>query len=134
MKIAICASMSAANKIVEVQSVLVTMGHEVIIPVTTHLHVGTNANKVESVSDKIHGDFMRAYFKKIQSSDAVLALNEAKNGIENYIGGNTLIELAFAHVLEKRCYIYNDIPNLSYTDEILACQPIVLEGDLSKIK
>jgi hypothetical protein len=36
--------------------------------------------------------------------------------------------------LGKPIYLYNDIPDMSYTDEIVAMQPVVLSGDLLKIK
>lgn len=62
-----------------------------------------------------------------------MAVNEKKNGIENYIGGNTFLEMSFGHVLDKPVYILNNIPKLSYTSEIIAMQPIILKGNLSKI-
>ena len=63
----------------------------------------------------------------------MLLVNEKKNGIENYIGGNTFLEMSFGHVLGKAVYVLNDIPALSYTSEIAAMQPIILKGDLNKI-
>jgi len=42
--------------------------------------------------------------------------------------------MGFAHVLSKPIYLYNDIPNTSYTDELVAMQPVVLNGDLLKIQ
>jgi len=56
-----------------------------------------------------------------------------KNGIGNYIGGNTLIEMAFAHVLNKKIFLLNPVPEISYKDEIIAMQPIILNGNLEKI-
>lgn len=58
-------------------------------------------------------------------------MNISKNGIENYIGGNTLMELGFAHVMNKKIYLLNPIPEMSYTDEIIAVQPAIINGDLS---
>ena len=55
----------------------------------------------------------------IQKSDAILVLNLTKNGIENYIGGNTFLEMGFAHVLEKKIFVYNKLPDVGYKDEIL---------------
>ena len=60
--------------------------------------------------------------------------NNTKNKIENYIGGNTLIEMAFAHILNKKIFMHNPIPNMNYKDEIEAMQPIVINGDLTKTK
>lgn len=41
--------------------------------------------------------------------------------------------MGFAFVLYKPLYLLNEIPNVSYRDEIEAMMPIVLNGDLSKI-
>ena len=56
------------------------------------------------------------------------------NGIPNYIGGNTFLEMGFAHVLNKKVFLLNNIPAMPYDDEIKDMQPIVLNGDLLKIK
>jgi len=69
----------------------------------------------------------------MKGADAVVVVNLEKKGIPSYIGGNTFLEMGFAHVLDKKIYLYNDIPDLSYTDEIQAMQPVALKGDLSKI-
>ena len=34
--------------------------------------------------------------------------------------------MGFAHVLNKKIYLLNNIPEMSYSDEIRAMQPIVL--------
>jgi nucleoside 2-deoxyribosyltransferase len=77
---------------------------------------------------------IRDYFGEIKNADAVLIVNIDKNGIKNYIGGNSFLEMGFAHVLDKKLYLYDDIPDLSYKDEMVAMQPIVINQDLSKIK
>jgi hypothetical protein len=79
-------------------------------------------------------DLIKRYFKLIGESDAVLVLNPDKKGIANYIGGNTLIEMGFAYVLDKKIFLYNPIPEMSYTDEIKAMKPMILDGNLDKIK
>ena len=76
---------------------------------------------------------IKRYYKIIQNSDAVLVLNFDKNGIKNYIGGNTFLEMGFAYVLNKPIYLVNPIPDMIYTDEIKAMQPKILNGDLGKI-
>lgn len=136
MIIVICASMSAAKKVMSVKSALESMGHEVIVPRNTEKYADETLQMEtahEATANKIQKDLIRGYFDKIKNSDAVLVVNESKSGIENYIGGNTLIEIAFAHILNKDKYILNGIPELSYADEIRAMQPVVLYGDLTKI-
>lgn len=89
----------------------------------------------ESTKNKIEGDLIRRYYKAIKSANAVLAINETKNKIQNYIGRNTLLEISFAHVLNKKIFLLNPIPKIKfYRSEIKAMRPIILNGDLSKIK
>lgn len=144
MKIVICGSIYFTPKIKEVADELEKMGHEVDIPLTSQKIIrgeltleGFKAEKEKNGDGfvrKVKDDIIKRYFKIIGESDAVLVLNLEKKGVKNYIGGNTLIEMGFAHVLDKKTYLYNLIPEMSYTDEIRAMQPVVIDGDLSKIK
>lgn len=137
MKIAICCSMSASKRVLEVARELERKGHELILPRNLEEYaqgIWDIENSHESTKNKIEGDLIRGYFDKMKDCDAALTVNEEKNGIANYIGGNTLIEIAFAHVLNKKNFILNEIPEVSYSDEIIAMQPIVLNGDLNEIK
>jgi hypothetical protein len=121
---------------VEIEDQLMKLGHEVVLPDFTHEfaekgiddHIGD-----ESAKNKIEHDLIRGYFEIIKQGDALLAINEDKKGIKNYIGGNTFLEMSFAHVLNKPVYLLNPIPEVSYVDEIIAMGPIVLDNDLSKI-
>ena len=57
-----------------------------------------------------------------------------KNGIKNYIGGNTLMEMGFAHVNDKKIFLLNPIPEeVSYADEIKAMVDVVINGDLNRV-
>ena len=70
----------------------------------------------------------------MQGADAILVLNLDKKGIQNYIGGNTLMEIGFAHVLNQKIFLYNPIPNIDlYKTEIEAMKPIIINKDLNKI-
>ena len=146
MKIVICGSIELSDKIIEVADNLEARGLEVKIP-----HSTMKIRRGELMLDefralkKKHGgdfvmrkqanfDFITDHYNKIKDSDGILVLNLDKNGIENYIGGNALMELGFAHVLGRKIYLYNPIPQMSYTDEIRAVEPTVISGDLSKIQ
>jgi len=62
-------------------------------------------------------------------------LNYDKKGVKGYVGGNTLMEIGVAFFLSKPIYLLNDIPeDVSYAEEILGMMPIVINGDLAKIK
>ncbi len=149
MKIVICGSIDFTLEIREIASALTKRGHEVDIPFTSQRIIngeltlkdflnekdknGDGAFR-ESAMRKIKDDVIKRYYDKIKKSDVILVLNLKKKGIANYIGGNTFLEMGFAHVLNKKIYLYNNVPDLSYSDEINAMQPIILSGDLSKIK
>src|SRR5258708_3956587 len=121
MKIIICGSVSAANEILDIKSKLVNIGHEVEIPEgvkNQSLREQTEVSSEEKAQDKIKFDLIRGYFEKIKQYDAVLIVNVDKRGVANYIGGNTFLEMGFGHVLKKKIYCLNPLPELSYTAEL----------------
>lgn len=142
MKIVICASISFTNKIKEVADQLSEKGYDVEIPfgaqriINNELTLEQFLNEKQESGDsalKIQNNLIKRYYEIIKNADAILVVNMDKKGIENYIGGNTLIEMAFAHVLDKKIFLLNPIPEISYKDEIIAMQPIILDNDLAKI-
>lgn len=97
-----------------------------------HLERWNNGEKAEL---KRENNYLNEHYKNILHSDAVIAVNIAKNAQENYIGGNVLIELGQAFVNNKSIFLTNDIPKDSpYSDEIIAMDPICLFGKLENIK
>ena len=71
----------------------------------------------------------------IKGSDGILVLNYEKKGVENYIGGNSFLEIGVAFDLGKKIFLLNPIPeNLPYTEEIEVINPVVINGDFSIIK
>lgn len=78
---------------------------------------------------------IRKHYEKIKNADAILVVNFEKKGIKNYVGGNSFLEMGFAYILKRKIFLLNDIPKLKfYREEIMAVEPIILHGDLSKIK
>ena len=126
---------------VESKSLLCDLGHEGHIHPDYEAHVkGEKLAFIESVQpgdDAEHrrkNDYFRAHYKNILESDAILVVNLEKKGMKNYIGGNVLIEMGQAYVNNKKIFLLNDIPmDLSYSDEIIAMDPICLHGDLENI-
>ncbi|OGG54225.1 hypothetical protein A3H16_01985 [Candidatus Kaiserbacteria bacterium RIFCSPLOWO2_12_FULL_53_8] len=136
MKIIICGSISAADEILSAKKILEDTGHVVEVPEgvkNNELRARTDISNEEKANDKIAHDLIRKYFEKVKQCDVVLVVNPEKRGIKGYIGGNSLIEMAFAHVLGKPLYVLHPIPQLPYTAEIIAMQPVILNGDLSLI-
>ncbi|PIY59567.1 hypothetical protein COY96_01065 [Candidatus Wolfebacteria bacterium CG_4_10_14_0_8_um_filter_37_11] len=102
---------------------LTKLGHFVIVPRHTEEYATLNTSDHmhnESVKNKINHDLIRQYFNEIEKNDAVLVVNDSLKNIPNYIGGNSFLEMGFAHVLNKKVYLLNPIPEMSYSDEIIA--------------
>lgn len=136
MKIFISSSITAAQEVLDIKGKLEAMGHEVEIPEgvkSLEMQGRTEVSNSEKAEDKIKYDLIRWYFEKIKNYDVVLIVNPEKRSVQGYIGGNTFIEMAFGHVLNKKLYCMYPLPEVSYISEILAMQPIILNGDLSKI-
>ncbi len=128
--------MHHSEKMLEVKDQLEKMGHEVICSKFVNEFIGHNDEKKEEIKleQKYNQDAIREFWFVMQDLDAVLALNLDRKGIKNYIGGNTFLELGFAHVLNKKIFLYNPIPDIHFYDtEIKAMQPVIINGDLSVI-
>lgn len=88
----------------------------------------------EHADVKRENQYLKVHYRNICESDAILIVNLEKNGINNYIGGNALIEMGQAYVNDKIIFLLNDIPeDVSYVDEIVCMDPICLHGDLQNI-
>ena len=137
MKIASCASMVFAEKMVQVKRQLEEIGHTVFISQFAEGYLGKAEKEKEklAVQDKNERDAIRKFWEIIKQSDAILVLNYDRKDIKNYIGGNTLMEIGFAHVLNKQIFLMNPIPDIEYyRSEIEAVSPVIVEQDLNKIK
>lgn len=133
MKIAICSSMKFAREMIRIGKDLEKLGHKIVIQDDVEQHASGEI-KQEDKWRKLEIDPLKTYFKEIQKSDAIIVINKDKNNIKNYIGGNTLIEMAFAYVSEKKIFLLNPVPEISYSDEIESMKPVILNGDLNKVK
>lgn len=137
MKIIICGSITAAREILDIKAKLEASGHEVEIPhgvKNKEFWERTELSNLEKAGDKIKHDLIRGYYEKIKNYDAVLIVNVDKRDVKNYIGGNTFLEMGFAHALNKKLYCLNPLPELSYTAELAAMEPIIINNNLNLIK
>ena len=125
---------------VDYKNKLKKLGHEAIV----HPHYEAfvrgeeqdlwNRIETEHSTLKKEQNYIKWYYDAIVGSDAILVLNFDKKGAANYIGGNTLMEIAFAHVNDKKIFLLNAVPDISYRDEILAMYDEILDGDINKIR
>ena len=143
MKITICASVNFTPAIKEVSDKLTALGHEVNIPTTSRRIIRGDLTLEEYLREKEKNgdkkfreggvDLIKRYYNYIKTGDAILVLNLDKKGVKNYVGGSVLMEIGFAHVLDKKIYFYNDLPDMPYSDELKAVKSIIIHGDLNKI-
>jgi hypothetical protein len=99
------------------------------------MDIWTRAHAGEHVQVKIENNYMKEHYHNIISSDAVLIINNEKDGKKNYIGPNVLMEMGQAYVNNKKIFLLNEVPfEVPHADEILTCEPICLHSDLSNIK
>jgi hypothetical protein len=136
MKIVICGSMSVSKQMVEMGRIFEKKGHEVVIPKNADEYASGELqaeNSHESTKNKINYNLIREYYSTIKNADAVIIANYDKGNIRNYVGGNSFLEAGFAHALNKKLFFVNDIPDMIYSDELRALQPVILNGNLSLI-
>lgn len=136
MKICICCSLSFTDEVKKIADRLHELGHEVLLPngvIIDAIHK-PDFDSVEAKRGNGY-DFIREHFKKIEESDAMLVCNFTKNGIDNYIGANTFLEMGFAYYIKKPIYALNPLPDYKYiNDELLNFDVKVINGDFSEIK
>jgi len=125
------------EKMRQIQKELESLGHTVLVPKSIELmdkfgYVNPTVDEAK-VQVKIQHDFIREHFRKVEKADAILVLNYDKKGIKHYIGGNTFLEIGIAFWLGKKVFLLNPVPKMDYITELLAMQPVILNGDLGKI-
>lgn len=133
MKITVCGSVKFAKQLVDIYRQLGKMGHQPMMHKEMfNIAAGTAQELVDAIT-RDHSEIKRKYnfikwwYNCIISGDAIVVGNFDKNGVKNYVGGNTLMEIGFAHVNNKKIFLFNSIPeDVSYKDEIKAMVDVVL--------
>lgn len=147
MKITICGSIAFYDEMTKAQHRLESMGHQIklpphqvqdehgqMIPVQQYYQIRKTSDEADTWVWGRKQEAMMNHFEEVAWADAIVVMNCAKNGIDGYIGANTLLEMGLALYLRKKIYLLNSVPDISYREELLGMQPIVLSGDLSLIK
>lgn len=149
MTITICSSIDFTPEIIRIKQELEKQGHSVNIPYYTQKIMNGDISYEEFLKIKAENgdillremesmDMIKRYWDLIKDSDAILVLNLTKKGIDNYIGGSTLMEMGFAYGHGKKIFLFNGVPERSerihYVDEILDMKPVSLSGNLQDIK
>lgn len=129
--------MQFTEKMLAACEALRAQGHEVFVSKFADSYVGKTDEQKEVIKldHKYNYDAIREFWQPMQDADALLVINLDKHGIKNYIGGNTFLEMGFAHVLNQKIYLLNPVPDMPhYKTELIAMQPIIVHGDYAKIK
>lgn len=136
MKVFIACSKHFYSEIERVVEVLEEAGHEVSYPNSYDEPFAEERFRAMSSEEHIawKGMMMSRDKENIEPVDAVLVLNFEKKGIANYIGGATFLEVYKAWDLGKKIFFYNDLPNCSFTDELVGINPVVVNGDLGLVR
>jgi|SRR3989344_2800606 len=137
MRIGIVSSMHHAEKMREVMERLRAVGHDVFASRWLEEFIGKGDEEKErlKLDKKYTRDAIRDFWNEMQGADAILVVNFERHGVKDYIGGNTLMEIGFAHVLGQKIFFYNPIPDIPYyKSELEAVKPVIINGDLSLIR
>lgn len=141
MKIYVLGSNTFVSEMVQAKDELISLGidgwihpdYEAYVAGTKNL-LAHDAPHSEKAEMKRSHQYFKVHYQHILESDAVLIVNGTKNGMNNYIGGNALIEMGQAYVNDKKIFLLNDIPHdLPYAAEIVAMDPVCLRGDLKQL-
>ncbi len=125
-----------SENMLEAQKALQQRGHTVYVsgPIAEYIGLTEEAKTTLTLHHKNTQDAMRHHCALIEKSDAIVVLNYDRKGIAGYIGGNTFLEIGYAHIFHKKIYLLNSIPEIKYyQSEIEAMQPKILHGDLMVI-
>ncbi|MDO8507360.1 MAG: hypothetical protein Q7S53_02225 [bacterium] len=135
MKIFIVCSKKFYGKIPDIQKTLEENCHVITLP-NFFDDPGAEA-KVRAQGNEEHSKWKAELLNHsadvIDNNDAVLVLNFDKDKMKNYIGGATFLEMYDAFRLGKKIYMYNDAPEGILHDEIIGFDPIIINGDLTKV-
>lgn len=140
--ITVCSSAAFFKKAFEIEKKLKELGFNVKLPHTALKMKQGGDFRIEVYKTwfKNKKDYSRKrwlienHFRKVISGDAILVINEEKNGMKGYIGGNTLMEMAVAFHFKKPIYILNPISEkLGWKEEIFGLHPIFLEGKIERL-
>ena len=145
MKITICSSAFFTKDTYKIKQKLEEKEHEVFvypqeIKVNGKIIHITDYYKMrkDNLTDdllKIKTMLIDRHIERIKNSDAILVLNLDKDGENGYIGGNTFLEMGIAYYLNKKIFLWRKpSENLSYYEEIMALNPIIINENIEEIR
>lgn len=133
MKVCICCSLSFTDEVLALAKELEQLGHEVLLPNGVLANI-INEPDFDPVQAKITTGNVNKHIDKVRASDVVLVCNYDKNGVKNYIGANTFLEIAAANYFDKPIFALNPLPDQPYiNNEIQSFGIHVLNNNLEAL-
>lgn len=136
MRIYICCSKYFYDRVAPIKNELEKQGHIITLP--NSYDDPFKEEKVKQQGADEHklwkAAMMKLQEKKVRDNDAIVVLNFEKKGQKDYIGGATFLEMFKAWEFGKKLFLYNPIPDNIFKDELLAMDPIIINGDLTGVK
>lgn len=130
-RIIICGSMRAWDHMREVKELLAHRGIDCLIPDTDEL----SDCATEAELNAVKRDASLKHFRHIQDEQtgAVLVVNVAKDGEDDYIGPNSFAEIAVAFASGRGVYLLYGTPP-AYSEELRAWGARELHGELDALE
>ena len=128
MVILIHASLDFKDEMIRAKDHIIhNSNHTVILPELTRYQDIRDKMGDDVTFTRIKNRLTQENFKNVERCDVLLIINPSHRNIENYIGGNSFMEMTLAYYLKKPIFVLNDIPDkMSYTEELKAIYPIVV--------
>jgi len=141
--IVVCSSAAFYRHVNDLVQQLETQGYKVVIPKTARImrnrndfdvtHYKTWIDDPSKIAKK--RELMDGHFDEIRAGDVILVVNDEKHGIPGYIGGNVLMEITLAYLLQKPIFVLNTIDKAhNLYEEILGVDAVQLDGDIKNLE
>lgn len=140
MKVMICGSMFFARDMLLAKEKLEKLGHEVFLPCDVDVHIEDPSLNNNLDKDERHlreNDVLRKCFKTLADSDAVLFINNEKNGVKGYLGNSCIMEIGIAYYLNKKIFLLHPLPSSKvarWASEVSVMNIVVLNGRFEDLK
>lgn len=130
MKILIHASLDFKQAMIEAKNYIeYNSVHKVLLPELTRYQDIRDVHGDDKTFTKIKNRLTKENFQNVENCDVLFIINYSHRGINNYIGGNSFMEMVIAFYLKKPIYLLNDIPEgMPYTEEIKSLYPTTIRS------
>ena len=128
MKILIHASLDFKQAMIDAKKYIEENSHHhIMLPELTRYQDIRDVQGDDETFTRIKNRLTKENFKNVEYCDVLFILNYSHRGIENYVGGNSFMEMVIAFFLKKPIYLLHEIPeDMTITEEIKSLYPTVV--------